>query len=289
MLNDALLFVAIVQAGSFTKAAKNLKSSKSQLSRHMHRLEEELGLTLLKRTTRTLALTDAGRDFYHYCQNIQLIYEQALNKLEEHKHALKGNVTISAPISIGRVLLTPKIITFMDNYPDITINSILTDKPLDLIENNIDIALRLSNQLPDSTLIAKKIGQIQYCLCASNDYLNKNPKLNTPLDLNKHRLIGSSAFSKIKWHFENELTISAMPHATVNDYSTQIDMALHHIGIINVPEFLIKDLQQRAKLNVILSHYQITPGTLWAVFSKDRQMPVRVRRFLDFLNQINLS
>src|SRR3990167_1091409 len=153
MINYALSFVAVVKAGNFSVAAKNIGVSKAQLSRHVSRLEKLLGVQLLYRTTRSLALTEQGKQFYTSCQGIDEQYNEAVNTLKRDFSGMQGTLKVTAPIDFGIEFLPPIIHQFIKNNPNMNISLSLSNKNEDLLEKNYDLAIRIANKLPDSNLL----------------------------------------------------------------------------------------------------------------------------------------
>jgi DNA-binding transcriptional LysR family regulator len=157
MINYALSFIAVVKAGSFSIAAKNIGASKAQLSRHVSRLEKQLGLQLLHRTTRSMLLTEHGRQFYASCQAIEENYNEAVNTLKHDFSNMQGTLRITAPIDFGIEFLPPIIHQFTKIYNNMNVVLSLSNKNEDLLEQNHDLAIRIANKLPDSNLRMRTI------------------------------------------------------------------------------------------------------------------------------------
>ncbi len=187
-LEDITVFIRIVDAGGISRAAEQLGTAKSAVSRRLVDLETRLGVRLINRTTRTSSLTDAGRSYYE--RVIKIVDDiTELNALTEDSNlALEGTIKLAAPLSFGLCHLSPAISAFVKQYPQLSINVDFSDRQLDLVEEGLDLAFRIA-YLKDSSLIARKISQIRMLLCASPNYLNQHGIPKTPNDLTNHQLL----------------------------------------------------------------------------------------------------
>lgn len=280
MIEDALLFAAVVQAGSFSEAARSKGMAKSQISRNITRLETKLGLKLLKRTTRHLHLTPAGENFYQHCLTIQQTFDGALSQIDEEKNALSGLLKITMPIAIGRMLLLPPLTSFMKKYSEMKVYMDLNDKRIDLENSTYDLAFRLSARIGSAHLIAKKIITVDYCLCGHADFTQQWSTIRTPLDLQKHKLIGVNPNGKIRWHFIGEGAVATNAYSTINDYQSHIDFARRQNVIIKIPKRLAEPYLKNKQLVEILPSFQSEQDALWAVYSESMRNIVKIQHLL---------
>lgn len=258
MIDDTRCFVAVVQNGSFTKAAKELGMAKSQLSRHIQRLERSLGLALLKRSTRQLHLTPAGEDFYPYCLNIASAYRAGINAIDRHKASLFGTLNISAPIALGKWLLTPALTHLLKQHPELHVRLKLDETIHELTGSDLDIAFRLSDQLEDSSLIAQPITKIEFAYYASPSFLNKHPQA-TPLDA------------------QYQLPIKT------NDYQADLAFCQAGLGLAQLPQTLAMPLTQSGQLSLIATPTALATKTLWAIYPSSNRDNPKLKKLLNLL------
>ena len=194
-LNEMAIFVHVVEAGSFTGAAKNLGLPKSTVSRKITQLEERLGVRLIQRTTRSLRLTDTGSAYYNHCARILGEIEEANITVTQMQSTPTGTLRITAPVLFGSTVLSGLIADFMDEHPQVQIDLVLTDQRLDLVQDGIDVAFRVG-QLEDSSLIGRHLGDARSILCASPEYVKKHGAPKHPSELQEHTLMTASQWSQ---------------------------------------------------------------------------------------------
>ncbi|WP_263866297.1 LysR family transcriptional regulator [Thalassolituus oleivorans] len=194
-LNEMAIFVHVVEAGSFTGAAKNLGLPKSTVSRKITQLEERLGVRLIQRTTRSLRLTDTGSAYYNHCARILGEIEEANIAVTQMQSTPTGTLRITAPVLFGSTVLSGLIADFMDDHPQVQIDLVLTDQRLDLVQDGIDVAFRVG-QLEDSSLIGRHLGDARAILCASPEYVKKHGAPKHPSELQEHTLMTASQWSQ---------------------------------------------------------------------------------------------
>src|SRR5918995_2106794 len=201
-LNDILIFARVVEAGSFTAAARLLGMPKATVSRRIVALEREVGVRLIQRTTRSLNVTDAGRLYYEQSSQALRTIEEANLRLAEARAEPSGTIRISAPVGFGDSFLTGAVFDFLGEHPKTKVELCLTDDQLNLVESGIDLAFR-TGILPDSTLIARKLGSTHRILCASPDYLARRGVPQAPVDLARHHcVIAGPSAANAHWVLE---------------------------------------------------------------------------------------
>lgn len=286
-----MLFVKVVQAGSFTQASLQLDFSKSQISRRMGILEQNLGVTLFFRTPRGIKLTDEGKYFYDDCLGVQVHFEHAKERLSHKQNNLKGQISITAPMSIGSQFLGPLLAKFLMLYPDIRISFDLSDKPRSLVDEDFDLAIRASQQLNDSQLRARCLYTYDYVIAASKGYLDKNGVPNEPTDIETHRAVTCittvSNNRQRYWPFTvggNEIEVRLNRVASVTHMWVQKQFALDGVGLIRVPRYWVSDMLDNQSLVSLLERYTSHQSHLYAVF-KSSPMPERLRVLIDYIAQ----
>ncbi|MGF1755932.1 LysR family transcriptional regulator [Vibrio makurazakiensis] len=284
-LNDMMVFATVVEQGSFTAAAESMGLPKSNISRKISRLEENLGIRLLERSTRTQHLTEVGRQYYAFCQRIkEEVYsaEQAVETLLERP---QGNLKICASLAIGQELLAQKLAEFNAKYPDIKIELSLTNRRVDIIEEGYDLVIRIG-ELNDSALIARKICQLPLRLYASPQYL-EGRKLLKPCDLKDHQCLWMNMKEqKAQWVLQsNEKTekVDFNPALKCDDFSVLRQLAQDHMGITELPEYMAKQAIKNGKLLNVLPEWHFDKVDMFAVYPSHRGATPKVRVFLQFL------
>lgn len=187
--SDIVVFVRVVEARSFVAAAQTLGMSPSAISKAVSRLEERLGARLLNRTTRSLSLTDHGTSFYERSREALAQLDQAESEIAESRGIARGKLRVDVPVSLGRKIIVPALPRFIQQYPELTVQMSMNDRVLDLVQEGIDAALRVGN-LSDSSLIARRVGQLRGVTCASPEFIDRVGLPNTPDDLKPEHCIG---------------------------------------------------------------------------------------------------
>lgn len=288
-LTDIAVFVQVVKANSFTAAARDLDISRSVTSKYVSRLEQRLGIRLLNRTTRRLRLTEAGVRFYEQSRSALGQLEDAEGEIQAMQSAPKGKLRISAPSSFGVIHLAPLIPELQENYPDLSIELSLDDKLVDIVETGTDVAIRIAD-LPDSTLIAKRIANCRYVVCASPNYLEEHGGPNTPDDLAEHNcLLFKFWGSPAQWQFLDKndqfVDVTVRGNAVSNNSLAMREMLLQGGGITMAPTFLVGEDIEKGHLKAVLSDHRFKPLSIYAVYPHRQFLAAKVRAFLEFLSE----
>lgn len=286
-LDTMRAFTYVVQESSFSKAADKLDMSPQLVSKYVSNLEDELKTRLLHRTTRKVSITEAGRAYYDRC--IQVLddideMENALNDLHQH---VSGVLSISAPMSFGMRHLPVLIADFQRQYPDVHVDLRLTDKKVDIVEEGVDIALRIGN-LRDSALIARRITDIKLAICASPNYLSEKGVPQTPKDLSGHEYLRYSYSESLLMQLIEGLgqeKIELVEKQSCNNGDYLLQSAIHGGGIIIQPTFIVGDALSKGQLVPILSEYAPSTMGLYAVYSHRKFLASKVRAFIDFTSE----
>lgn len=290
VIQDAMLFVDVVQAGSLTAAAERLFASKSSISRRIAQLEQRLNVQLFIRDAHGLTLTVAGKQFYEDCYRIKDSFELATEQLHGHQVSVSGAINISAPMSFGSMIVGPLLAKLMRHYPDLIISLDLSDHVKSLTDDGIDIAIRAANSLPDSDLKARRLFSYHHIVCASPDYLNRSASLETLGDLSNHRIIccltGSASIAADVWSFQvggERQNVQINPVARVTHMGVQKKMALEDQGLIRLPDYWVKDEIASGQLVSVLSDCPSPECYMFAVYKDIKPLPARVKTCLDYL------
>jgi len=295
ILDNTSIFVAIIQEGGFSHAAKKLGLSNGLISRRIVLLEKELGVTLIKRTTRQIQLTPEGELFWQHAQRIQQELNSAINIIHSSSNKPQGMIRISAPLYLGRHYLTPIIIEFLKKYPEINIELDLSNERHDLIKDHFDLILRgggylnkeslTTNNLRMKILVKDTIG-----LYVSPIYIEKYGKPKSIEDLQKHTICSYTGAKKYlqqdKWQYKyknriHEITLA--PNFIFNDIECGLIGCISGFGIGKFTSLVTKNGVKQKKLISILEQYNWGQHNLYAVYPNQKNLPQRTRLLLDFI------
>ena len=280
------VFIAVVENGSFSKAADKLGTSKSAVSKRISQLENTLGVKLLHRTTRRLSLTEAGEHYFHHVHKAMTAATEGVDAVTQLQGKPKGTLKISTPMSFGRLHLAPLVTDFLTHYPDITLNMTMDDKKVDLVEQGFDVAIR-AGEMKDSTLIARSLASCRSVICASPEYLRKHGTPTTPDALMNHNCIRFSYdYNGNEWVFHRDgkqQKIKVDGNYQVNNSEALQAAALDGLGIAKIPTFVIGKDIMNGRLVPLFESYPLPIQTFYAVFPERRHLPAKVRVFLDFI------
>jgi DNA-binding transcriptional LysR family regulator len=280
-------FIRVVEAGSISGAADRLGVAKSAVSRRLKELEEHLGVELFHRTTRRMNLTDTGRAFYHQTVRImEDVLEAELATSQAHA-TLKGSLKIALPSTFGLMHMGPAINEFSQENPKIEFDLDFNDREVDLIQEGFDLAIRIAN-LPDSSLIARRLAPIQFVMCASPAYLEQMGTPQSPDELSEHQCLVYSLIRDFEyWHLSDingrEIKAKIRPYLKASTGEFLKDAAVEGLGIILLPSFIAYKEIERGALVQILKKYKLPQMDAYAIYPQTRHLSQRVRAFVDFL------
>jgi len=284
-LESMSILVAVVNAGSFSAAARQLKMPLATVSRKVADLEAHLKTRLLHRSTRQLALTEAGQSYVAACRRILEEVGEAERAASGEYAAPKGELVITAPIVFGRLHVLPMVTQFIQTYPDIDVRMVLTDRVVHLLEEHIDIALRIG-ELPDSSFIAARIGSVRQVACASPAYLAQHGTPASPLELVSHACITFEQMaSRQIWRFmpgKNEIAVPIRSRLAVNTAEAAVDAAVAGVGITRVVSYQMASALRAGALKIVLAPFEPAPWPISLVHSGQGILPLKLRAFLDF-------
>ena len=285
-LEGMSIFAAVVEAESFTGAARTLKYSKAAISTHIQKLEDRLDTRLLNRTTRRISMTDEGRVFYEHCRRILDEAREAIDALDNSNTEPRGVLRINSPMSFGTMHLGSAVAEFMEAYPDVSVDMVLNDRQVDLIEDGFDLAIRIG-RLPDASLIARRLAPCRRILVASPDYWDRKGRPSHPSDLKDHdALIYDYLDDPNTWTFKDgdtDVSVSVQGRLRANNGEVLLDAALRGLGIYLSPTFFCFDALRANKLEIALRDFGEDPLSVYAVYPHRRHLSPRVRAFVDFL------
>lgn len=287
-MSDIFVFVKVVEFKSFSEAARVGGSTKSTVSKQVKRLEEALGAKLLNRTTRHLALTEAG----------ELAYRHGLRIIEE-TNALRGSVEglqstpsgllrVTTSVAFGNLYLSSLIGEFLNAYPDISVALTLSDRYVDVVEEGFDIAIRLTSN-PVESFVARRLARLDYVLCATPDYLSSHPPISTLGDLGAHNCMINGLSRTAMWRFlrDGEVTeVRVAGRCSVNSSESMRKIVLNSVGLGLLPTFSVAEDLRAGRLSVILPKYVIEGtfgNSIHAIFLPSKFAVPKLRVFVDFL------
>lgn len=286
-LNDVAVFVAVVDAGSFTRAAERLKVSRPAVSKQVSRLEESLGVRLLQRTTRRLSLTEAGRIFHAGASRGLEDLAEARAEVSRLQEQPRGVLRINVPMSFGILHIAPLLPEFMREYPELSVELDLNDRKLDVIEEGFDASVRISD-LPDSTLVARRLAPCRHAIVAAPAYLKRRGVPEKPMDLPGHEVLSYSLQqSALQWHFldpdgqPEQITVSG--RLQVNNSLALREALLAGVGLARTPTFLVGEDLREGRLIAVLPDYRSLEVSIYLVYPQRRHLSPKVRAFADLL------
>lgn len=280
-------FVAVVKGGSFSSAARTLGVSKSAVSKRINQLEEDLGVRLLYRTTRKLSLTEAGERYFEHAEQALLAASRAEDAVEELQGEPRGKLKISSPMSFGRLCIAQLIPEILKRYPKLEIELLMDDRPVDLVAEGIDIAIRSSfGGLPDSALVARKLAPLRQAVFASSSYEKGRVLPRTPAELVEHNcILFSYSRDANVWTFERSgesEIVEVTGTYRVNNSEAILTAIIEGIGVGRMPTFVAAPFLRTGQLINLFPQYRIPEHTLYAVFPERQYLPAKVRVFLNF-------
>jgi DNA-binding transcriptional LysR family regulator len=284
---DAMhLFVRVAELGSFSAVAQQLDVARSVVTRQIASLEAHLGVKLMVRSTRRLSLTSAGTAYLEKCRVILNLVEAAETGIAEDRQTPRGNLRISLPLSFGLKRLTPLLLEFSQRYADVSLDLDYTDRRVNLIEEGIDLSIRITRRL-DPADVARKMGQTRLRIVAAPEYLARHGRPLHPAELANHVCLGyTAAGSSQVWQFmvHGQVTPFAIrSRLNANNGDVLSEAAAQGLGITAQPDFIVGDFLGSGRLEEILQDFAMPELGIYAVLPSNRQIPHRVRVLMDYL------
>lgn len=291
-LKSLLLFMRSAQHQSFSEAARQLGMSPSAVSRAVLRLEDDLGIRLLQRTTRSLTLTDDGRRFYDRCQQILDELEEAELELKQSQAHPTGTLRLDLTIALGKLYIAPQLPRFAAQYPDLKLNVSFSDRMIDMIEEGIDATVRVGTG-SDSRLVMRSLATMHFLTCAAPAYLKKMGVPKTPQDLTKHRCVNfiyPQTRREFEWKFEQNgkaIALTVPSYLLFDHAEVVVDAAVQGAGIIQLPKYIMAEAIARQELQPVLQDYVPKLGMpIAVVYPQKRHLSAKVRVFVDFMVEL---
>ncbi|SJZ79967.1 LysR family transcriptional regulator [Consotaella salsifontis] len=281
-------FIAVVENGGFSAAARKSGRSKALLSKYVRELEDELGVLLINRTTRQVALTAAGETYYARSTALLDDLEHLNEEAREAAGRPQGRIRVSAARTLGDSEFGGCLVDFCSAYPDISLDVDLNDNFVDLLEEGFDVAIRMT-RLADSTFIARRLASLDFAICAAPALIARVGRPNHPSDLaGLPAVVDTNSRFKSSWAFRDPTTGDSLPVAIAGQFSANSPVAvkaavLGGLGFALSPEFVVRDDVKAGRLVTVLDDFMPREAGIYAVFPHRRHMPARVRLFVDFL------
>ena len=286
-LRGYVVFARVAQTQSFSRAAEQLGITKSAVSKHVAQLEAELSVQLIVRTTRRLSLTDAGARVFELCARVVSDLEAARDAALDARSSVAGNLRITAPSALGRNYLMPVVSDFLSLHPEVSIELLIGDAYVDLLEQRIDIALRVGDT-GDQSLISRRIARVEFFLVAAPSYIARHGAPRTPADLARHEWIihRPTRTPSITLH-KGKAAVSVSTHGrlTCNDGPSNLAAAVAGHGIMGVPDFEVAHEMHSGALVRVLPAWRIEDSALQLTFPPRRHVLSRVRAFADYVTE----
>ncbi|MCW7760677.1 LysR family transcriptional regulator [Photorhabdus luminescens] len=289
LMSEMAIFVKVVDAGSFTDAARQLGATPSAISRSVTRLEKALGVRLLQRTTRKVKLCENQREIYEKCCEMFNAAQAVMETSAKSSEVPQGLIRISIPKAVGHFIVHPHIPEFLNRYPKIDIQLLLEDRTIDLIDDQIDLAIRITDQ-PSPGLMGRCLMNINHMICATPEYLKTHGTPVLPNDLKNHNCIylGEEPNDSL-WRFRKNnkiMKIKVYGRYSANHTGVRLDAILRNIGIGSLPYFVARPLLEEGKLVQVLPDWIFKTnygGEAWILYTPTRFLPAKIRVFIEYL------
>ena len=285
-LDGMAIFAAVVEAGSFSEAARRLGVSKSVVSKAVTQLERSIGARLLNRTTRAMSLTEAGSVFYSHSSRIVEELEQARLAVGQFHSQPRGPLRISASVAFGTLHIAPALPEFLARFPEVSIDMSIGDRFVDLAEERFDVAVRIAKEAAPN-LVARKLATVNRKIVATPGYFERHGVPATPADLTRHNCLTYTHFNpQDAWRLrgpDGDIAVPISGNLRLNDDEALSAAVIGGLGVALLPTFIIGRDLQAGRLQAVLSDYVPSERHIYAVYLPNRHLPANVRAFVDFL------
>lgn len=285
------VFVRVVESGGITRAADSLRLPKATATTLIQKLEAALGVKLLNRTTRQISVTPDGAAYYERCVAILAAVRETEESLAQRHATPSGQLRVNVPTLIARSVIVPALPGFFERYPEIELELGCSERRADLIEEGIDCAL-WTGELEDSSLVARRIGELYFATCAAPSYLARHGQPRHPDDLVRHRCINHflpRTGKIVDWVFakgNQRIQVSLDGHIALDDENSYVAAAEAGLGIAQIPAFVLKDAMERGSLELVLADWFPEPMPLNLVYPQNRHLSGKIRVFVDWIAEL---
>ena len=279
------VFLTVAETGSFTATAEQLEISKPMISRYVALMEEWLNARLFQRSTRKVALTDAGEQAVLFCQRIANLTAEMEQEMMAQQGELRGALRVTSSQTFGTYHLVQMVNRFLQLHPKLNIQLLLNDQTMDLISERIDLAIRITNT-PDPNFIARKLADCHSLLVAMPDYLAQFGTPKHPEDLYQHHYLSHHNINRKAWKCtqgEREVLLDLNSRFTTNDTQALLNAVLDRNGIAMLPKYMLETELQQGKLQAVLTDWQLPTFSIYAIYPSRDKLPLAVRKLIDFL------
>ncbi len=280
------VFAAVAQAQGFSAAARRLGMSAASVTRAVAALEQRIGTLLLTRTTRSVHLSEAGQRYLEDCRRILAEVQEAEDSAAGSHAQPRGQLTITAPVLFGELFVTPVMVRYLDQFPEVTINGLLVDRVVSMVEEGIDVAVRIG-ELPDSNQHAIRVGEVRRVICASPAYLNAHGRPRHPEDLSGAPVVATSSIGQLRsWPFLDKgqpISVRPEPRLVVTANQAAITAVSLGLGMTRVLSYQVASKVAAGELEIVLADFELPPLPIHIVYQGGRKAPARIRSFVDFM------
>lgn len=280
------VFVAVAEEESFAAGARRLAMSPPAVTRCIAALEARLNVKLLDRTTRYVRVTELGQRYLDDSRRILAEVDEADEAVVGINAIPRGHLSITAPVLFGRMFVTPIVVDYLNRYPDMTLSALLLDRVVNMMEEGVDIGIRIGD-LPDSSLHAIRVGEVRRVLCASPGYLARHQPLSHPKDLSDHSIIAASSISpSVEWRFndgQGAFSTRMHPRLVVTTNDAAIEAVQQGLGVSRLMSYQIATQVESGLLQIVLPEYEPPPLPIHILHREGRYKSARVRSFIDMV------
>jgi DNA-binding transcriptional LysR family regulator len=288
-LERMAVFAGVVEAKSFSEAARRMRLSKGAVSKAVTHLEKSMGVRLLSRTTRAMSVTEEGAAFYSHCARIVEEYELAKLAVGRFHSAPRGLLRVSASVAFGTLHIAPHLPAFLAQHPEVRIDMAIGDRFVDLAEEGFDVAIRIAKE-PAQNLVARRLAAVNRKIVATPAYFRRHGVPRKPADLREHNCLTYTHFNpQDAWKLRGpagDISVPISGNLRLNDDEALTAAVLGGLGVALLPTFLIGGALQEGRLRAVLSDYVPSERHIYAVYLPNRHLPAKVRAFIDFLVEL---
>ena len=279
------VFSVVAQEQGFSAAARRLGLSAASVTRAVAALEKRIGTSLLTRTTRSVHVSEAGQRYLEDCRRILAEVQEAEDSAAGSHAEPRGQLTITAPVLFGDLFVTPVMVSYLKQFPEVGINGLLVDRVVSMVEEGIDVAVRIG-ELPDSNQHAIRVGEVRRVICASPSYLKTQGRPAHPQDLDRVPVISTSAIGQQRsWAFQEAgepFSVRPEPRLVVTANQAAITAASLGLGFTRVLSYQVASKVASGALEIVLADFELPPLPIHVVYQGGRNAPARIRSFVDF-------